>query len=122
MTEPLFDVPAEPRQLTDRQAWIYGIIVDAGVEGITSDELGARMHERWGKHSAGERCEFCPRDGSHALREAAISERVVKKGRLGWIALEVQAPAAEVVPEEKANPGWDAFVEATGGNLEEEAA
>lgn len=125
MTEPLFDLPPEPRPLTDRQRWIYGLIVAAGEEGITSDELGAHMHERWGKHSAGERCEFCSRDGSHALREAAISERLVKKGRSAFVALETRssAPAAAPVSDAqgKSDAGWEAFVEATGGRMQDAA-
>lgn len=91
--EPLFDIEPEPRPLTDRQQWIFGLIVDVGAEGITADELGALMHARHGKHPAGERCQFCGSAGLQALRERAIAERVVKRGRTSWIA--VGAPGVE---------------------------
>jgi len=88
VTEPLFDLRPQPRPLTDRQHWIYGLIIAAGNEGLTGDELGALMHEQHGKHPAGERCAFCAQDGLRALREAAIAERCMKRGRYSWVALD----------------------------------
>lgn len=93
MTEPLFDLPREPRPLTDRQTWIYQYIVDAGGDGLEPAELGALMHARHGKHGVGDRCSFCPSDGLQALKERAIAERVVKRGRSVYVA--VGAPRVE---------------------------
>jgi hypothetical protein len=102
VTEPLFDIPQEARALTGRQSWIYQIIVNAGADGLTADELGALLHGR--KHDFGERCEFCPRDGLRALHEAAISARVVKRGHV-YVAIGVREDVAEVEIESSVQVG-----------------
>jgi hypothetical protein len=92
----LFNIEPEPRPLTDRQARIFQIIVHAGADGITADELGAHLHAGQKRHGSGYRCAFCATDGRRALGEKAISERVTKRGRSTYLANGVSAPSAQL--------------------------
>lgn len=62
--------PAVPK-LTARQQAAYDAIVDAGYEGLHTDELGAIVHAFTGKHSDEDRCAWCGKAGlevGNALR------------------------------------------------------
>lgn len=75
----LFDAPAEMK-LTDRQQQLVDAIATAGYEGLDSAELGAIDHERLGKHSAGDRCQWCGQHGRQ-LGQELRSKGVVKQSR-----------------------------------------
>lgn len=74
----LFKAAVPLRPLTERQAAIYALICSVP-GGVSADELGAMMHEARGSHAAGDRCEWCGRDGARALREKAIRSRLVRR-------------------------------------------
>lgn len=99
--EPLFEIRPEPRPLTDRQAWIFQYIVEAGAEGLEPAELGALMHARHGRHAAGDRCQFCGSDGLQALKERAIADRVAKRGRSAYVVIGAAAESSPRVQLEE---------------------
>ena len=81
--ELLPGVPVEPAiKLTERQRFALEAI--GRLQPISSDELGALLCERRGKHTADERCDW---DGSNG-RQCAASLRakglVVRKRTVGW--------------------------------------
>lgn len=74
----LVDVPAVPK-LTDRQQRALDLIKAAGYDGLTSDELGARIHDR---HSDDQRCAFCGSTGlelGRALRNKGYAQQRRRK-------------------------------------------
>lgn len=67
MTElQLFDPGPASYGLTDRQQRAYDGIKAAGVDGLTSDEIGALLHQP--KHGLTDRCEFCGSAGAEVAR------------------------------------------------------
>lgn len=72
----LLDVPTVPK-LTDRQQRAHDAIAAAGYDGLTSDELGAHMHDR---HPDDDRCQFCGSTGNE-LGRALRSKGLVQQRR-----------------------------------------
>lgn len=60
----------EPPRLTARQQACVDYL--AAHDGVPADEVGALLHERRGKHLAGERCEWCHTEGRSVLRAKAV--------------------------------------------------
>lgn len=69
--EQLALLEIEPTALPTPQQVVYDALHSCGNEGLTADEAGALAHSfkdsRWA-HSAGERCQFCGRDGLAILK------------------------------------------------------
>jgi hypothetical protein len=72
--------------LTGRQQAVYDLVTSRP-DGVTRDEVGALVHSlkegRW-QHPAGERCDFCARDGRAALRAAALKPLLVGRRDGRW--------------------------------------
>ena len=101
----LLDVaPAKPARQT-QTAWALDRIRDAGENGLHPDELGALLHERDGKHDAGDRCEWCARDGARVLRRLDRARKVTRRHGNAAVLLDDTAGAAP----QRARP--DAFGE-----------
>lgn len=104
----LFDAPAEP-PLTGRQRHAYDAIVAAGHEGLDSGELGAIDHQRAGKHTAGDRCQWCGSAGldlGRALRTKGLV-RQRRRRNVGGDPRSVWTVAGNVVRPEPASDEWD---------------
>lgn len=69
--------------LTDRQAFALAEL-ERVPDGLPADEVGARLHERRGKHDAGVRCEWCPTDGRAVLVELRHKGLVVRRRSGLW--------------------------------------
>jgi hypothetical protein len=69
-------------------------------DGLDADEAGAKLHELNGAHEAGQRCQWCGRDGRHVLKSLARHGLVVRKRRLGWFLVKdpVHDPATAEIP------------------------
>lgn len=69
MTEQatLFEVEPSLPKLRDRQQYALDEISAAGAEGIHTDELGALLCQRNGRHPAGDRCTWCSKNGLDVL-------------------------------------------------------
>lgn len=81
MTDELFTEPmptAEP--LPPRQDTAMRLVIRHQPDGVTADEVGARVHEDRGKHPADQRCEWCGRDGA-AVLNALIRKKLVTRRR-----------------------------------------
>jgi hypothetical protein len=94
----LVDVPAVPK-LTPRQQRGYDAIQAAGWDGLTSDEVGARVHE----HQDDDRCIYCGTAGAEvgrSLRAKKLAQQRRRKAIGGdlymvWtIAGDLKKPAA----------------------------
>jgi hypothetical protein len=80
----LFDIPTIP-QLTDRQQRALDAITAAGFDGLTSDEVGAILHEH--SHGANERCMYCASTGNEvgrALRAKGLVQQRRRKTPAGY--------------------------------------
>jgi hypothetical protein len=90
VTQPtLFDPPVVDKPLTDRQQFVVELLQRAGREGLAADEVGANLCERKGKHPAGDRCEWCSKNGLQVLRSLRSRHGKVKSRRNGsWYALD----------------------------------
>lgn len=75
----LVDVPAVPK-LTERQQRALEHITVAGWAGLSSDELGAKMHDR---HSDDDRCAFCGSTGNELGRALRTKGLAVQRRRRG---------------------------------------
>jgi hypothetical protein len=102
----LFPPPPATGQLTDRQRFVYDGLLAHSVqgEGLTSDEAGALLHERSGKHDAGVRCDWCGQDGKGVL--GALRKKGLAKRRQSgvWVVLAPEgadspSPASDPFPE-----------------------
>ena len=71
----LVDVPAVPK-LTERQQRALDLLEQAGYDGLTSDDLGAKMHQ----HGDDDRCQFCGSTGNE-LGRALRSKGLVQQRR-----------------------------------------
>lgn len=95
--------PVESRAvvtLTERQAFVYQQLLAHSVQGdgLTSDEVGALLCERAGRHDAGSRCDFDSRNGQGVLK-ALRKKGLAKNSRArGWVAL--GAERTERVPDD----------------------
>lgn len=81
MTEDrLFDVPPT---LTERQQFVLDEI-RRSEDGLHTDEIGALLHERSGKHPSSARCDWCATDGNRMLRELR-KKRLVTRRMTGYV-------------------------------------
>lgn len=64
--------------LTERQQFALDLIEHAD-GGLASDELGAAMHERRGKHDRGVRCQWCQQEGQGVAGELRRKGLVVHR-------------------------------------------
>lgn len=79
--------------LTARQRYALETIEKLGP--IPSDELGAWMHERRGKHDAGVRCQWCGDDGKGIGKELRRKGLVKQRRGEGWVRVGKPAQARE---------------------------
>lgn len=79
--EQLALIETGPR-LTDRQRYALDELERADVDGLQTDELGALLHARNGKHSAEDRCVWCGKDGRGVLEALRAKELVRYRSRL----------------------------------------
>jgi hypothetical protein len=63
----LLEVETPAPNLTARQAFALHELENAGTDGLTTDELGALLCQRNGKHDAGTRCRFDGKNGRALL-------------------------------------------------------
>lgn len=113
MTEQLalIDVPAAPA-LTDRQQHALDAITAAGADGIHSDELGALLCERNGKHSAGDRCQWCTKNGLGVLNRLRELGLVRYRSKLkAWTATGTPDPPSEPRPAKPGTVPYNQFPE-----------
>jgi hypothetical protein len=106
VTQPsLFEPPKPEKQVTpdnalrERQQFVLELVRNAGRDGLTPDEVGARLCARKGRHGIEERCEWCSANGRDVLT-ALRKHGKVKSRRSGqWYALEgVVEPKREGIP------------------------
>lgn len=101
MTEQphLFEPPAATGQLTERQRFVYDQLLahTAQGDGLTTDEVGALLCERAGRHDSGSRCDFDARNGRSVLKALRKKELARSKRSGGWFAL--GAPSVPEPPE-----------------------
>lgn len=87
MTEQLTlaGTPEPTLKLTDRQRFALELIRELGP--VPSDELGAHMHERRGKHSTDIRCSWCTQEGESVGKELRRKRTLGVKHRRGegWV-------------------------------------
>lgn len=92
----LLDDPKKP--LTDRQAYVLERITAAGSEGLYAEEIGAILHARKHlstmsarvyNHDADDRCDYCGRDGRGVALELKKKGRVVQRGQLRFVAIDL---------------------------------
>jgi hypothetical protein len=81
-------------ELTERQQYALEQI-EAADGGLASDELGACMHERRGKHDRGLRCEWCADEGKSVAGELRRKGMVVRKRSGMWMSTRAQARPTE---------------------------
>lgn len=95
MTEQLalLDVPPAAPSRQTQTVFALERIRAAGENGLHPDEVGALLHARDGMHGAGDRCQWCGRDGARILRRLD-RERLVTR-RHGNAAVAVDEVAAE---------------------------
>jgi hypothetical protein len=81
----LAGTPEPTPTLTGRQLFALDLIRELGP--IPSDELGAHMHERRGKHSTDIRCSWCAQEGESVGKELRRKQTLGIKHRRGegWI-------------------------------------
>lgn len=77
------DEQAEGPRLTDRQRFALERMLRHR-EGLTTDELGALLHERKGVHADWQRCQWCSKDGLGVLRALRKKELVVRRRSGQW--------------------------------------
>lgn len=82
-------------ELTERQQHALERI-EAAEGGLASDELGACMHERRGKHDAGIRCDWCQKEGQAVAGELRKKGLVVRRRSGFWESLRREAQPAPV--------------------------
>lgn len=83
------------KQLTPRQQLAYNL-VRAAERGVDTDEVGALLHERKGKHPADARCRFCGDEGRAVLTSVALKPLVTRRRATGrW---HPRSPAAATHP------------------------
>lgn len=84
-------IPTPPEtRLTKRQRFALELIGQLGY--MTSEELGASLHEYRGAHPATRTCTFCRPEGAHmgaSLREKGLVR--MKRDR-GWYVVGLEAP------------------------------
>jgi hypothetical protein len=76
VSEQLRLIDPDPPALTERQQHVLDRIAAAGEEGLHTEEVGAVLHARNGRHAADELCAYCARDGR------SVAEELKKKGRV----------------------------------------
>lgn len=72
-------------KLTARQRFALDLIGELGP--IPSDELGAHMHERRGKHGLEARCTYCGQEGKGVGGELRKKKLVKQRREEGWVLL-----------------------------------
>lgn len=82
---PGLEPPAAHPMLTDRQALALGVIRERGP--LMSDELGAYLCERRGKHARDEICAWCSPNGTEVAKALQRKGLVTKKRGEGWLAV-----------------------------------
>lgn len=82
MTEQLTLDGKPAVKLTERQQYALDIITDLGP--VPSDELGAHMHERRGKHTSDLRCRYCGDEGKDIAKELRKKKLVRMRRGEGW--------------------------------------
>lgn len=70
------------RELGKRQQFALQLIRDN--DGLTSDEVGARIHAWRGKHHPDSRCDFCGQEGKSVLRSLRARGLVVRRQSGEW--------------------------------------
>lgn len=95
----LVELPAEPAKRTERQDFILDAVKSAGIDGLLSDEAGALLCERRGRHSRDDRCEWDGQNGKGVLEELKAKDLVyyrrAKRDNPGaWFAVGVAIPVA----------------------------
>jgi hypothetical protein len=86
----LFPPPPATGTLTSRQSFVFDLLCAHPQDGLTSDEVGAELHARAGKHEAGVRCQWCHQEGVSVLK-ALRKKNLAKRRRAGgWVALGVE--------------------------------
>jgi hypothetical protein len=80
-------------KLTERQRFALNLIGQLGP--APSDELGAHMHARRGKHGADQRCEWCAREGKGIGAELLAKNLVKQRRGEGWVLVGAIASARE---------------------------
>jgi hypothetical protein len=73
-------------ELTERQQHALEAI-EAADGGLASDELGAVMHERRGKHDRGSRCDWCQQEGQGVAGELRKKGLLVRRRSGMWQSL-----------------------------------
>lgn len=109
MTEQLAlipEAPPAPRPLTDRQQYALAVVERAGIDGIHTDELGAALCERNGKHPAGDRCRWCGKAGREVLLALKDRELVRYRAKLkAWVAIRAaDQPLSGMLPDDQPIP------------------
>lgn len=114
--EQLALVEIAPTALPTSQQVVYDALRSCGNEGLTADEAGALAHSfkdsRWA-HSAGDRCQFCGRDGLAILKALetkglAFYRRKKRNVPGAWLAVSTENPTQNMtgsIPEPFRNDG-----------------
>lgn len=75
----LFDQPPTSPKLGDRQKLALALLEAAEPDGLTTDQLGARIHEHRGTHDHKSRCDWCESEGNDVLRSQGLKPLVVRR-------------------------------------------
>lgn len=94
--QPLFEPPEPVVNLTDRQQFVLDALRRHQEDGLSSDEVGALLCERKGRHDAGVRCDWDSSNG-HSVLNALRKKGLARRRRGGtWVALRAEEPQAGV--------------------------
>lgn len=96
MTDQQQALFAEPVKLTARQQAAVDYL--AAHDGVPADEIGAALHERRGKHDAGDRCGFCATEGRSVLKSKAVRPLVTYRRHEGGRLYLLRDPATRSKP------------------------
>ena len=112
--KPLFKTEPAMPSLTVKQQLAFDYV--RAHDSVYADEVGAWLHAHRDKHphSVDERCEWCARDGRAVLTSRAL-HKIVKYRRERGARLYVVRHASMRPAADRTDAGWDAFVDATGG-------
>jgi hypothetical protein len=89
----LVDVPVVP-SLTPRQQRALEVVQAAGSNGIHADELGAILHEEYGRHSRDQRCQYDGSNGRQLLdrlkKDGLVKQRRPRGLPTYWVAVDAK--------------------------------
>lgn len=99
MSDQLALIEPPPKPLPDRQQYALEEIGRAGHDGLSSDAIGALLHERRGKHHRDDRCRWCAKEGRQVALALDAKELVRYRGRLKvWQLRDLPADARAATP------------------------